>query len=594
MVGRGVDVVLIHPPSVYDFRERTIFYGPISDVIPSSPVFEMYPVGFLTLAAFLRRHGYRVRIINLALLMMRSRRFRPEKLLRKLKPKIFGIDLHWLPHAHGSIEVARLLKTLHPEIPIVFGGISSTYFHEELIREPAVDFVLRGTVTEPCMLALLRELEGERRFDRVPNLTWKVEDRQSCLSNPESFVADSLDDYPIDLGMMVGSVVRNFDFWTTVPFHFWWKHPITAVFTVRGCLRGCVTCGCPRGAFQLRGPDAIAAMVRELASFSRAPIFFVGDLRDGGNEYAHDVIRALAATKVSNRLIFEFFDPPDPALIDAINASIPHWGAELSPESHDETIRARLGKANYTNARMEASIAHMLRSRCEELDLFYMIGLPGQTHGSVLDTIDSIEQLFIRYDRRLSAFLTPMGPFIDPGSEGFEAAEANGYRLRAHTLAEHRALLVQRDWESILNYDTKWMTRAQIVDATYDAADRLNELKCAYGRITPGAAAVVRARMQEARHIRQELQDAGDGPLDPRVHRALLGEIRAFSEGTINDKAELFPPGAFLRNFRISGIFRLVTRELLRAITGRRQSCDQCHHAMYAGSSRGVLSPTTL
>ncbi len=67
------DVVLIHPPSVFDFRERTIFYGPISDVIPSSPVFEMYPVGFLTLAAYLRRHGYRVRIINLALLMMRTR-----------------------------------------------------------------------------------------------------------------------------------------------------------------------------------------------------------------------------------------------------------------------------------------------------------------------------------------------------------------------------------------------------------------------------------------------------------------------------------------------------------------------------------------
>ena len=44
---RDPDVVLVHAPSVYDFRERSIFYGPISDVIPSSPVFEMYPVGFL-------------------------------------------------------------------------------------------------------------------------------------------------------------------------------------------------------------------------------------------------------------------------------------------------------------------------------------------------------------------------------------------------------------------------------------------------------------------------------------------------------------------------------------------------------------------
>ena len=156
---------------MFDFRERAIFYGPISDVIPSSPVFEMYPVGFLTLAAYLRRRGYRVRIVNLALLMMRGRRFRPERFLRRFRPRLFGIDLHWLPHAHGGPEVASLLKRLHPDVPIVFGGISSTYFHEELVRHPAVDFVLRGSVTEPSLAALLDELEGERRFERVAGLT---------------------------------------------------------------------------------------------------------------------------------------------------------------------------------------------------------------------------------------------------------------------------------------------------------------------------------------------------------------------------------------------------------------------------------------
>lgn len=46
------DLILIHPPSVFEFRERSIVYGPVSDVIPSSSVFEMYPVGFLTLAAW--------------------------------------------------------------------------------------------------------------------------------------------------------------------------------------------------------------------------------------------------------------------------------------------------------------------------------------------------------------------------------------------------------------------------------------------------------------------------------------------------------------------------------------------------------------
>jgi B12-binding domain/radical SAM domain protein len=539
------DVILIHPPSVFDFRERAIVYGPISDVIPSTPVFEMYPVGFLTLSAYLRRHGYGVRIVNLALRMMRSRRFSPERFLRKLHPKLFGIDLHWLPHAHGGPAVAALLKKLHPEIPIVFGGISATCFHRELIEDPAVDFVLRGSVTEPSLLALVRELEGERRFELVPGLTWKQDGEVRV--NPDAELPASLDEYDFDLGAMIRSVARHLDFWTSVPFQAWWRHPITAVFTVRGCARRCVTCGASNAAFRrfmpghhplLRGPEAIAKQVRQLAAITRTPIFLVGDLRDGGGTYAHDVIDALACTPVSNRIVFEFFDPPEAELVARIDVSIRSWGAELSPESHDESIRGLLGKARFTNERMMQAIESVMASRCENLDLFFMIGLPGQTTANVTETVDAIEELFVRFDHRLSAFITPMAPFVDPGSDGFADAEAHGYRLRARTLAEHRALLETSDWESMLNYETDWMTRREIVEATYNAAERLNGLKRRYGRISDERAGRVEARRSAA-------------------HR-LGGETHAVSEGTLNDKAELFEPGALLRNFRIGGVLRLL------------------------------------
>src|SRR6185295_8883501 len=118
------------------------------------------------------------------------------------------------------------------------------------------------------------------------------------------------------------------------------------------------------------------------------------------------------------------------------------------------------------------------------------------------------EQLFVRFDRRLSAFITPMGPFIDPGSDGFERAEARGYRIRARTLAEHRGLLEQHDWESILNYETAWMTRADIVGATYDAAERLNDLKARTGRLAPRKAARVAGRMTAARSLRDRIAAA--------------------------------------------------------------------------------------
>ena len=172
-------------------------------------------------------------------------------------------------------------------------------------------------------------------------------------------------------------------------------------------------------------------------------------------------------------------------------------------------MRARLGKSRFTNEEMESSIEHMLALRCEQLDLFYMTGLPGQTCNNVLETVDAIETLFRRFDARLGAFITPMAPFLDPGSEAFEHPERHGYRLLARTLEEHRALLEQRHWSLMLNYETEWMTRHEIARATYGASMRLDALKRKYGHNT-----------------------------------------------------ELFPPASFLRNFRIGGILSLLGREL--------------------------------
>ena len=86
-----LDLVLLHAPSVYDFRERFAMYGPISDVIPSTPVFEMYPLGFVSMVGYLEQHGYRVRIVNLAVKMLRNPRLDVEGLIAKLDAEAFGI-----------------------------------------------------------------------------------------------------------------------------------------------------------------------------------------------------------------------------------------------------------------------------------------------------------------------------------------------------------------------------------------------------------------------------------------------------------------------------------------------------------------------
>ena len=92
IVNFNTDLILLHAPAVYDFRKHSILYGPIADGVPSTPIFEMYPIGFFSMLEYLERNGINVRIINLAARMLGSDDFDAEEMIRRLKPKAFGID----------------------------------------------------------------------------------------------------------------------------------------------------------------------------------------------------------------------------------------------------------------------------------------------------------------------------------------------------------------------------------------------------------------------------------------------------------------------------------------------------------------------
>ena len=47
------------------------------------------------------------------------------------------------------------MKRLHPDSKVLFGGFSSSYFHEELITYPQVDLVIRGDSAEEPIAALM-------------------------------------------------------------------------------------------------------------------------------------------------------------------------------------------------------------------------------------------------------------------------------------------------------------------------------------------------------------------------------------------------------------------------------------------------------
>ena len=530
----GLDLVLLHAPSVYDFRDEVILQGPVADVVPSTDEFEMYPIGLTSIASYLERNAYNVRIVNLAYRMLRSPSFDVERHLRRLQAPVFGIDLHWLPHAQGALALAELVKRVHPDSLVLIGGLSATYYHEELVRLPAVDFVLRGDSTEEPARQLLHALREGRSLTTVENLTWKDSDG-AVVVNPLSFVPDNLDyiDVP-DYRFMLRSVFKYRELADVVPYLEWLQHPATMVINARGCTYDCAPCGGSRSAYRtvcnrsrpaFRSPEKLVGDICTITSFSADPIFMVHDPRMAGIPRAERFFELLGAEPIANELILELFFPAGEDFFSLVERTTSAWSLQITIESPDEQLRRINGKFPCSNEAVEATIAAALAHGCRKLDLFFMVGIAHQTPAQALTTVDYCTYLVERFgaDSRLQFYVAPLGPFLDPGSRAFEDPEL-GYHHRFNTLEEHRSALLEPSWQDILSYETDTMTRAQIVEASYAVAEGLNELKHDAGLIDAATHTTVASHLHLARESLTVLRVAKDLPSDDRAR--VLEEIR--------------------------------------------------------------------
>ncbi len=529
------DAVFIHAPSVYDFRKKPIFYGPVSDVIPSSPVFEMYPIGFMTLSAHLQRAGFKTRIVNIAVRMLMSEKYDAEKAIGKLDSKVYFIDLHWMPHAHGALELAKLVKKYHPDAKVELGGLTSSYFWEELIARPEVDLVMRGDSTEEPTVKMMQALESGGDMSEVPNLAWK-DCRGKVHDNGLTFVPDTLDDVIFDYGTMIKGVLKTMDVKSSLPWAGWDSEPLTMALSVRGCSLNCAECGgshyangravCrSRPAF--RSPEKLAEDLDAIQSYMKAPIFVVGDIRQNGGDYSERFLRSVRERGIDNHVVIELFNGASADYFKSLGHAFDGgYTIEFSPDSHDEEVRFALGKG-YTNESIEKTVQNAFEGGAMRMDLFYMTGLPFQSSESAFNSARASKKLWSLVDKKDGLFIynSPFSPFVDPGSRAFEEPDKWGYKFYARTLEEHRVLLDSPSWKLTLSYETDLMTRDQIAETSYDAANILAQCEFEAGRISESRLINRTERTELARSLMHEV-DKIMAVRDPVERETLLWGIK--------------------------------------------------------------------
>ncbi|WP_349360340.1 cobalamin-dependent protein [Stappia sp.] len=535
------DLILVHAPAIYDFRNRDDFVlGWYSSQESSNvtPIFEMHPLGFLSIKSFMAERGLDVKIVNLASLMLKNPTLDVEKLLDHLEAPIFGIDLHWLPHCQGSIEVAGLLKKAHPDSFVVFGGIVSTYYAREMMQYPQIDGVIRGYDTLEPFADLVGQIKrGQRgRYD-VENLVYK--DKGEMVDNGHSYTPEVLNDVAIDWSKMFPKTSSLLNM------------PNLMVLPNTGCQQSCGWCSGSRWAYQrMMNVDKKTVFHRrseqlnkEILTFPKTESPLSVYTLQAYSESSPRLLSYLEAVNdsgVVSSVSFEQFRLTKPSVLKQMVDVAPNLDIyiNLSPQSHDVEISRLTGRGTYTNEEMETWIAQALDIGIKGVYLWYTIGMPKQTHESVMETVAYSRKLMQRFPNdKIVPTIFGMVPFLDPGCQWFEEPDAHGYTVFHRDLETHRKALTSPRWHDAMNYETKWMKRKEFLPSMYEAMQVMANDKAEFGRITKRSIDIVNGRIDHLRYLTGAVDEAMT--LDGKLPDGLRREVGRHNDEILSYAADV-------------------------------------------------------
>lgn len=185
-------------------------------------------IGLATVGTYVARtSAHDVRILDF--LASRSTwRERLRTALDEYRPDLIGMYVS-TPYFAAARTVAREIKRLAPELPIVAGGHHPTLSPDETIAERAFDMLIVGEGEKP-MVILLDTMAAGRSLDEVPGLWWR--DGDEVRKIPKTTLLEAEHMPGVDWSLHDDETLR-------ASFYFWGVLPVMAS---RGCPARCSFC----------------------------------------------------------------------------------------------------------------------------------------------------------------------------------------------------------------------------------------------------------------------------------------------------------------------------------------------------------------
>ena len=354
------------------------------------------PMGVLALADLLRREGYEAEVLHLGVEWIEDKGFSLLDYIRRTQPRIVAFPLHWHPQTYDVMEQARQVKESFPNIFILLGGLTASYYHREILEGfPWVDAVIRGEGEIP-LLRLVEAVRSSGALDQVPNLTWRR--GEAVRENPLTYCASQeIVDGLCFTNFALLKNHRTYIDWVLMPFFvkgfskernrlfFSLKTRMFDLMIGRGCPVNCTWCGGGRDAQRLiagrrqvifRNSERVLDSIREALGWGYETMHVCFDPYPQQPDYYLKLFARIREEKLPVEFFFESYGLPTRELVDAFARTFgPQSLLALSPESGVEEVRRRNKGYAYTNQELWDCLEY-IREKGVNVDLFFGLGLP--------------------------------------------------------------------------------------------------------------------------------------------------------------------------------------------------------------------------
>ncbi len=366
------------------------------------------PLNIAMLASYVREKGpYECELIDFEVVPGRSP-LEMSQLILDAGPKYVCFTT-LSPRFPTVVRIARELKKCDGALTVIVGGPHVTGAPRTSLDE-SIDFGVLGE-GEEALVELLDALEAGRDASSIPNLV---------LRSPQGAIVNTTRPYIQDIDAL------PFPAWDLMkpdeyvdPAYF--NGPHLALFSSRGCPHDCTFCA-SRVTWERRlrvrsVGNVIAELEAIVGDLGIRNVMFWDDNFAARKKRAIELCRAMADRKLDLDYTVQIrADQVSEDLLEALKGSGCGFAA-IGVESGNDQKLAEIGK-NETKDQFRAAIALMKKVGVPSI-ASYIIGLPGDTHETIQETIDFAFEL----DADQSKFMI-LAPY--PGTAVYRMAMEKG------------------------------------------------------------------------------------------------------------------------------------------------------------------------